>query len=89
MLEHIKTRKRERRSFKCEEISHFINQTLFLLETLEKENISHRDIKPENFLYDKGKFKLCDFESSFFNDPFAASSKEKHLDLTTVEYTSP
>lgn len=61
MLEQIKDRKIQRRPFKCEEINQFINQTLFLLETLEKENISHRDIKPENFLYDKGKFKLCDF----------------------------
>ena len=41
-----------------------MNQTLYLLEMFEKDGLSHRDIKPENFLYDHGRFRLCDFDDA-------------------------
>ena len=47
LVEYIRLRKQERRPFKLLEIRNFINETLVLLETFEREEcISHRDIKP-------------------------------------------
>lgn len=76
MLELIRYRRKEKLPFKTEEVSNFIRETLYLLENLEKEGVSHRDIKPENFLYDHGRFRLCDFEEAIYVSPLSSSQKE-------------